>query len=170
MARPKCFLSSVAVLALAGVLVAEGADVREERREPQRDTADVMHKIEEDFHILEDLMQGVLDIKKVVQEQTIADAQSAQRLADLDLVSFLDMLRAATTAKFELLGRLIDDIASGISRGALAIMKQNNLVEMRKKPSGTSSTTTTTRAPTTTTASTTTSTTASTSTSPTRSP
>lgn len=157
MAGPKCSLS-LAFLALV-VFSAEAAERREELRNDNRDRGDVMRKIEEDFRMLEELMQSVLDIKKALQEQTIADVETVQRLADFDLVSFLDMLRAATTAKFELLGRLIDDIASGLSKGALTLIGQDNQIAMRMKPSTTStSTPSTTTATTTATATTTTTT------------
>ncbi|KFG62036.1 hypothetical protein TGRUB_202110 [Toxoplasma gondii RUB] len=101
-------------------------------------------EMHEAYDPLLEFVETFREIKKAVEEDAALSTDAIDRVSQFDLVSLLDVIREAAQAKFDLLGRLITDIASGIGEGAMALMgEEAAFIRPRRSKRGKKTTTTT---------------------------
>nr|CEL73927.1 TPA: hypothetical protein BN1205_047450 [Toxoplasma gondii VEG] len=73
----------------------------------------------EPVEAMSEMMKGMMELKQMIEKDTIVNAEALEKLPSIDMSSFLDTLRSIITAKFELLSGLIGGIGGGSSFGNL---------------------------------------------------
>ncbi|CBZ52488.1 conserved hypothetical protein [Neospora caninum Liverpool] len=74
----------------------------------------------EPVEAMSEMVKGMMELKQMIEKDTMVNAQALENLPSMDMSSFLDTLRSVITAKFELLSGLIGGIGGGSSFGNLS--------------------------------------------------